>query len=104
MGPRVAFLAACLPLAACVTAHEPPALAEAARPHPNSISAQMAGEWRHSPQPVGAEQFQRDKAACLAFSSLTPDGAGTPGLRGTVAFLNCLKAKGYVPIPPQGVN
>lgn len=61
----------------------------------------MAGEWRHLPSPVSARQFEQDKSQCLAFSALVPDGAGSPGFRGTVAYLNCLKGKGYVPIPPQ---
>lgn len=88
-------------LAACQTAAEPARQAAPIKPHPNSIAAQLAGEWRHVPDAVSADRFAQDRSACQAFAALVPDGAGSPGFRGQVAYLNCLKGKGYVPIPPQ---
>lgn len=100
--PKFSLAAAlALALAACSTAQPQAAPPPALKPHPNSIAADLAATWEHIPNHVSNQQFEQDKAGCLAFASLAPDGAGTPGLRGQVAFLNCLRAKGYQPVRPQ---
>lgn len=67
-----------------------------AKPHPNSIVAQLAGPWRHHSGPVSPARFEQDKYACRAQAKTLPDRPGTRWLQEDVFWLDCIKGKGYV--------
>jgi hypothetical protein len=79
-----------------------PALPEPpSTPAPNSITPQMAAQWRdwrHLPNPVSDEQLKQDKLYCAEMGSGAALGQGSPQITYDLTYLNCLRSKGYEPV------
>lgn len=50
--------------------------------------------WRHLPEPVSAQQFDRDKAKCTTLANSAP-GVGPPEVKFYLAFTKCMRSEGY---------
>jgi hypothetical protein len=52
--------------------------------------------WKHLPQPVSAEQFNQDKAACTKKGNSAP-GAGSQEMKFFIVYTQCMRSSGYAP-------
>jgi hypothetical protein len=50
--------------------------------------------WQHLPEPVGAQQFDQDKAKCTKVANSSP-GVGSPEIKFYLAFTSCMRSQGY---------
>jgi hypothetical protein len=65
------------------------------RPAPKfSATAPALPTWRHLPEPVSAEQFNKDKTTCTNVAHSTP-GLGSPEIQFYFAFTECMHSAGY---------
>ena len=103
LGGFVAILLGGLTLAACGSAGALPGDAASLpsdavplpRPAPKFTAATPAlPTWRHLPEPVGAQQFNQDKATCTKVANSTP-GLGSPEVKFYLAFTDCMRSEGY---------
>jgi len=75
-----------------------PAPAPPPIPHPNSIVGQLSRPWHHVGTPVSAQRQAEDEAKCKVIAGSALDNNE---IRFGVQYINCLKAFGYQPDPPQ---
>jgi hypothetical protein len=64
------------------------------RPAPKFSATPVMPTWRHLPEPVSAQQFNQDKAACTKVANSTP-GVGSPEVKFYLAFTDCMHSEGY---------
>jgi len=67
--------------------------------HPNSINGQLSRPWHHVGSPVTAQRQAEDEAKCKVIASVAAPSSDE--IKYLVTYINCLKAAGYQPDPPN---
>jgi len=63
-------------------------------PQVSTAAAPVIPTWQHVPEPVSAQQFDRDKAKCTEVAKSAP-GVGSPEVKFYLAFTRCMRSEGY---------
>jgi hypothetical protein len=70
-------------------------------PAPNSIEAEVGRPWHHVEGPVSDVKFEQDKDKCALNARQAPAGVRTSETKFLDAFVTCMRAEGYAPVPDE---